>query len=154
MLTLEVLKESIEITETTVEYPVKGCGVKVKLNTGNETVPSNIRNAKKYEIGGDNWFSKISKSDYKTIAIDEKKYELLRFWLLGTWMAKQQDLDFYLINLVLSEREKNLELSENCQYERIDPSLTFSPLRKRGVRGDFIKYGVTHNFDYSIIYFE
>ena len=38
-----------------------------------------------------------------------KKYELLRFWLLGTWMAKQQDLAFYLINLVLSEREADIE---------------------------------------------
>lgn len=44
-----------------------------------------------------------------TIAIIEKKYELLRFWLLGTWMAKQQDLIFYLISLVLAEREKDIE---------------------------------------------
>jgi hypothetical protein len=65
--------------------------------------------------------------------------------------CKKQDLTPYALSL----KESNiLELSENCQYERIDPSLTFSPLRKRGVRGDFIKYGVTHNFDYSIIYFE
>ena len=41
--------------------------------------------------------------------IIEKKYELLRFWLLGTWMAKQQGLNFYLVNLVLSEREKDIE---------------------------------------------
>ncbi|GAJ21047.1 unnamed protein product, partial [marine sediment metagenome] len=26
--------------------------------------------------------------------IIEKKYELLRFWLLGTWIAKKQDLSF------------------------------------------------------------
>jgi hypothetical protein len=79
------------------------------LAAGNETIPSNMSTSKRYEIGGDNWFSKVFKSDYNTVAIVEKKYELLRFWLLGTWIAKQKDLDFYLINLVLSEREKDIE---------------------------------------------
>jgi len=83
--------------------------IEAKLTAGNDTVPSNVSNSKKYETGGDNWFSKVFNSDYKTVAIVEKKYELLRFWLLGTWMAKQQDLDLYLINLVLSEREADIE---------------------------------------------
>jgi hypothetical protein len=83
--------------------------IEAKLTAGNETIPSDTSNSKKYETGGDNWFSKVFKSDYKTVAIDEKKYELLRFWLLGTWIAKQRNLDFYLVNLVLSEREKDIE---------------------------------------------
>jgi len=83
--------------------------IEAKLTSGNETVPSDMSNSKKYETGGDNWFSKVFRSDYRTVAIVEKKYELLRFWLLGTWIAKQQDLDFYLVNLVLSEREKDIE---------------------------------------------
>jgi len=83
--------------------------IEAKLTAGNETDPSDKSSSKKYENGGDNLFSKVFKSNYKTIAIDEKKYELMRFWLLGTWIAKQQDLDFYLVNLVLSEREKDIE---------------------------------------------
>ena len=83
--------------------------IEAKLTAGNETDPSNKSSSKKYENGGDNLFSKVFKSDYKRIAIDEKKYELMRFWLLGTWIAKQQGLDFYLVNLVLSEREKDIE---------------------------------------------
>jgi len=83
--------------------------IEAKLTAGNKTVPSDMSNSKKYENGGEKLFSKVFKSDYKAIAIDEKKYELLRFWLLGTWIAKQQDLDFYLVNLVLSEREKDIE---------------------------------------------
>ena len=83
--------------------------IEAKLTAGNETVPSDKTNSKKYKTGGDNWFSKVFKSDYETVAIDKKKYELLRFWLLGTWIAKQLDLDFYLVNLVLSERENNIE---------------------------------------------
>ncbi len=83
--------------------------IEAKLTARSETVPSNMSNSKKYETGGDNWFSKVFKSDYKTVVITDKKYELLRFWLLGTWIAKQQNLNFYLINLVLSERDKNIE---------------------------------------------
>ena len=82
--------------------------IEAKLTAGNETVPSDMDNSKRYETGGDNWFSKVFKSNYQTVAIVEKKYELLRFWLLGTWIAKQQDLNFYLVNLVLSERDKNI----------------------------------------------
>jgi len=83
--------------------------IEAKLTADNKTSPSNKNSSKKYESGGHNWFFKVFKSDYKTIAIIEKKYELLRFWLLGTYMAKQQDLNFYLVNLVLSEKEKDIE---------------------------------------------
>jgi hypothetical protein len=84
--------------------------IEAKLTAGNrQPPPSNKSSSKKYENGGNNWFSKVFKSDYKTIVIDEKKYELMRFWLLGTWIAKQRDLDFYLVNLVLSKREKKIE---------------------------------------------
>ena len=83
--------------------------IEAKFTAGNKTSPSNKNNSKKYESGGNNWFSTVFKSDYKAIAVIEKKYELLRFWLLGTWIAKQQDKNFYLINLVLSKNEKDIE---------------------------------------------
>jgi len=83
--------------------------IEAKLTSGKETVPSDMSNSKRYEIGGDTWFSKVFNSDYRTIAIVEKKYELLRFWLLGTWVAKQQDLNFCLVNLVLSKRDIDIE---------------------------------------------
>ncbi|MDF1541423.1 MAG: hypothetical protein P1Q69_21165 [Candidatus Thorarchaeota archaeon] len=83
--------------------------IEAKLTAGNTTVPSNPSYSKKYETGGNNWFSRVFESEYRTVAIAEKKYELMRFWLLGTWMAEQMDVDFYLINLVLTERELDIE---------------------------------------------
>ncbi len=83
--------------------------IEAKLTAGNETVPSDVSNSKKYETGGDSWFSKVFDSDYRTVAVVDKKYELLRFWLLGTWIVEKHDLDFYLINLVLSKREADIE---------------------------------------------
>jgi len=96
--------------------------IEAKLTAGNETVPSDMSNSKRYEIGGDTWFSKVFNSDYRTIAIIEKKYELLRFWLLGTWIAKQEDLNFYLVNLILSERDKNIGMifkRHICENQRM-----------------------------------
>jgi len=83
--------------------------VEAKLTAGNETCPSDKSNSKEYEKGGGNWFSKVFDSNYTTVAIKKKKYELMRFWLLGTWIAEKLRLDFYLLNLVLSEREPCIE---------------------------------------------
>jgi len=83
--------------------------IEAKFKDDNKTVPTNESEFKKYKTGGENWFSKVFSSEYETVAITEKKYELLRFWLLGTWIAEQQGLDFYLISLVRAGREKDIE---------------------------------------------
>ncbi|MDP3065180.1 MAG: hypothetical protein Q8N08_00430 [Methanobacteriaceae archaeon] len=83
--------------------------IEAKFAAKNENTPRN-GNSKKYETGGNNWFTTVFQSDYKTVAIVAKKYELMRFWLLGTWIAKQLSLDFYLVNLVLAGEEKDIEL--------------------------------------------
>jgi len=82
--------------------------LEAKLSASNETIPTNLDNPKKYISGGNNWFKKVFRSSYETVAIKEKKYELLRFWLLGSWLANELGLDYYLINLVLSSREKDI----------------------------------------------
>lgn len=69
-----------------------------------------MQNRKKYETGGNNQFRQIFKSDYETVAIKEKKYELMRFWLLGCWMAKQLEIDFEFYSLVLQSREQEIIL--------------------------------------------
>lgn len=83
--------------------------IEAKLTSGNETIPTDKENPKKYETGGNGWFREVFASDYKTIAITNKKYELMRFWLLGTWMAEQAGLEFYLINLVPEGKEQDIE---------------------------------------------
>ena len=62
-------------------------------------------------------------SDYDTVAIHQKKYELMRFWLLGSWIADQMDVDYYLVNLVPEEKETDIE-------ELFDPLIKTNPRRK------------------------
>jgi hypothetical protein len=85
--------------------------VEAKLTASNNTVfeSTNPKVQKKYETSGDGWYKRVFRSNFETIAISEKKYELLRFWLIGSWIAERLQLDFCLANLVLSEREKHIE---------------------------------------------
>jgi len=85
--------------------------IEAKLNANNNTMPTSRDPLvkEKYVSGGCGWYQSAFKSDFETVAISDRKYELLRFWLLGSWMAKQQGLKFVLINLVPSEKEKDIE---------------------------------------------
>jgi len=83
--------------------------IEAKLTANNKTKPSDLQNKKKYETGGNKMFPEIFKSDYETIAVKEKGYELMRFWLLGSWMAKQLEIDFEFYSLVMQSRELEIE---------------------------------------------
>ena len=83
--------------------------IEVKLTATNRTTPSSPKKVKNYLHGGDSWYEQVLESDYQTVAIEEKKYELMRFWLLGSWTAAQLDRDFYLISLLLKDREPDIE---------------------------------------------
>ncbi len=86
--------------------------IEAKLDSGNKTRPSKPDDRKKYETGGSNWFAEVFKSgvDFDKVANKESFYELMRFWLLGTWIANNQlNYNFYLINLVLNKKERDVE---------------------------------------------
>ncbi len=83
--------------------------IEVKFGADNKTIPSNLYVEDKYVSGGKSWWEKVFRSDFKTVAIKNKKYELSRFWLLGSWIANQLKVDFYLINLTLSNQNKDIE---------------------------------------------
>ncbi len=83
--------------------------IEVKFTATNKTRPSNLIDTKKYIQGGDNWYHQVFHANYQEVAIDRQKYELMRFWLLGSWIAKEVEFDFHLVNLVLEDREKDIE---------------------------------------------
>ncbi|MFW9767934.1 MAG: hypothetical protein ACFFF9_07295 [Candidatus Thorarchaeota archaeon] len=85
--------------------------IEAKFTAPNKKPPRNIPDSMKYATRANNWFSEVFDSDFTTVAVDKAYFELTRFWVLGTWIAERYDLDFYLINLVLSERETDIEAS-------------------------------------------
>jgi hypothetical protein len=82
--------------------------LEAKLTATNKTSPRDPDNRKKYLTGGDNWFRKVFTSDYDMVAVQDRKYELMRFWLLGSWLAAQMKRNFYLVNIVQSTREMDI----------------------------------------------
>lgn len=89
-------------TESTVYF------VEAKLTAMNKTKPSS-QSPKKYLVGGGNWFNTVFTHDYDTIAVVKEKYELMRFWLLGSWIARRLKKNFILISLVTDVRDRAIE---------------------------------------------
>jgi hypothetical protein len=85
--------------------------IEAKLTAGNETEPQSKKETKKYMTGGRSWFGRVFRSDYERVAIKDRKYELMRLWLLGTWMAARRGVDFYLLNLVREGEEEGIEVT-------------------------------------------
>lgn len=86
--------------------------IEAKLDSGNKTTPSNPADKKKYETGGNNWFSEVFKSgsDFDKVGNKESFYELMRLWLLGTWVANEHlARNFFLVNLVLNKKDQDIE---------------------------------------------
>lgn len=91
-----------------IEAEGKLIWVEAKLGSPNETAPKDSSNTKKYLSGGDRWFEKAFVSDYEAVALKAKRYELMRLWLLGTWIAQETGKEFHLINLVREQSREEL----------------------------------------------
>ena len=113
--------------------------IEAKFNSGNNTVPNSKDPLvkEKYVNGGFGWYQNVFTTDFEALAVNYKKYELLRFWLLGSWMAHYQDLKFILINLVPSDREKDIETQFKKHIEE-DGNRTFLRSTWEGIY-NFIK---------------
>lgn len=74
--------------------------IEAKFLSSNKTIPTNPNDSKKYLSGGDKWYERVFVSPYGIVAVEQKFYELMRFWLLGTWSAKKLGKRFVLVNLV------------------------------------------------------
>ena len=107
--------------------------IEAKLTATNNTVPSDLNNRKKYLTGGNEWHKQVFRSDFDTVAIQAKKYELFRFWLLGSWLAKEMDRNFYLLNIVLSDRDKDIEKRFIPHIIQVDGQRQFKRLSWEGI---------------------
>jgi len=102
--------------------------IECKLSAGNSTKPSDPNNPKLYLTGGDSWFGSIFSPDatFTKIAVEERLYELMRLWLLGSWIAAQAGKRFLLVNIVRegARREADIEVRFNTLTQS-NPHRTF-----------------------------
>ena len=74
--------------------------VEAKLGPKNETRPSHESVLPRYRAGANGWYDRVLCAEPTTVAVAEKLYQLLRCWLLGTWMAERAHKRFVLVSLV------------------------------------------------------
>ena len=106
--------------------------IEAKLTAPNNTSPSDPNNRKKYLTGGNEWHKQVFVSDFDIVAIQAEKYELFRFWLLGSWLAIEMERDFYLLNVTLSARETNIE-AQFTPHIQVDKQRQFKRLSWEGI---------------------
>jgi hypothetical protein len=70
-------------------------------------------------------FPSVLRGTYEEIAVEARKYELMRMWLLGTWIAMTDGASFSLVNLVCWINEMDIEQRFGGRFCRQDARRTF-----------------------------
>jgi hypothetical protein len=86
--------------------------VEAKFCASNRTRPSPKpaeHDSRPRNYGVNPHFAAVFDATYHEVAVTHEKYELMRMWLLGSWLAKQDKAAFYLVNLVRWGEELDIE---------------------------------------------
>lgn len=83
--------------------------VEAKLGSGNNTTPSDVDGAtQRYTRGGGGWYASVVTMPFEAVAVEQRRYELFRLWLLGSWAAARHGKRFVLLNLVREGFEEDV----------------------------------------------
>lgn len=74
--------------------------VEAKLGSTNKTVPSRPAVLTTYREAESGWYLQAFRTEPEQVAIKLQLYQLMRLWLLGTWMAKYARKRLVLVSLV------------------------------------------------------
>jgi len=95
--------------------------VEAKFCAGNATRPGAMHGCVDHRpeaYGQHSHFHKVFRADYEEIAVKNRKYELMRNWLLGSWIAQAQGAAFHLVNLVRWNAEQDIEMEFGDRFCR------------------------------------
>lgn len=113
-----------------------------KFGSGNRT-NGDPDNPKQYVTGCNNWFKQVftGGTTFNEIAVDDRLFELMRLWLIGTWIADQAGKSFCLVNIVREGDNREADI-ENRFGEHLRPDdrrqfvrLTWERLHQQFVDG-------------------
>jgi len=102
--------------------------VEVKFRAGNKTQPSEMQDGPDHRPCAyckNGHFERVFGADYNQVAVESAKYELMRNWLLGSWIAMQSGAAFALVNLVRSGAECDIETKFGHDLCREQPDRVF-----------------------------
>ena len=82
--------------------------MEAKLDSHNVTTPSNPWVLGTYERAESKWYDSVFRTPPARVAQELKLYQLMRLWLLGTWMAEKAEKQFVLVSLVPEGSERDV----------------------------------------------
>ena len=114
--------------------------VENKWLSGNRTKPSEPDNPKLYETGGGRWFRDVfgRTVTFKEVAVVQQMYELMRLWLLGSWIAHQAKKEFFLINVVREGMERDIQ-DRFGQFALVLPQRRFIRTTWEQIHHEFVR---------------
>lgn len=83
--------------------------VETKLGSPHATTPSRDDVLDLYRLAAGGWYTRVFRTEPDVLATRLKLYQLMRLWLLGTWMAAQAGKRFLLVSLTLSAAEADIQ---------------------------------------------
>ena len=120
--------------------------IEAKLTSTNVTTAPKSGAQKDYLTGAGGWFARVFDADWQTIAVTGRRYELLRFWLLGTWLAAQLGVKFCLVSLVPSRQVTPSRHEPFENYVRPGDDASFCLYSWEQVR-DCLRHGESRDSD-------
>ena len=91
-----------------IQTPTEVLFVVPKVTRGNNTTQSNPKVLAKL-ASRQGWYDRVFAKDAETVAVKRRKAELMRLWLVGTWMANRAGKRFTLVALTRAARDRKLE---------------------------------------------
>jgi hypothetical protein len=82
--------------------------IEAKVDSANETTPSRPSALGTYSTAAECWYGNVFTSLAEEVATRQRLYQLMRLWLLGTWMADQCGRRFVLVSLTPEACEKDI----------------------------------------------
>lgn len=82
--------------------------VEAKLGSSNKTTPSRPSVLTTYREAESGWYRHAIRTEAEELAIKLQLYQLMRLWLLGTWMARDARKRCVLVSLVPESCDANL----------------------------------------------
>jgi hypothetical protein len=99
--------------------------IEAKFTSGNKTKPKNLGPLQTYATLNNRWYQNVFQTDISKVCIENEKYELMRNYLLGTWLAYTYNKKFTFLSLNAARFSSQTDLNfkelikENDQFRYI-----------------------------------
>lgn len=124
--------------------------VEAKLGSTNEKPPSRTSVLPRYQSAADGWYATVFQSNPEMVAVVDKLYQLMRCWLLGSWMAERAGKRLVLVNLVAESSDisvparfaAHIRETEYRSFKRLTWETVREFVRRRTLDGSSVRLGV------------